>query len=206
MPSFSVLSVSPFQSFILLHQELNFFIFKLFCMLVPFAFHHMHLLLGLCKKGHYCNQNSSKELPCRAGTYSNIVGSFNASNCRICPINSYCPSGSSSPKQCPRHGFRPARLMKVKLYLGKGKQSDCRSCPVDPCDKDGRYTKILYICSMTNSICHCFFHIAASLHHVFTLTISSTKVPRHFLFIRAFTVSSLLLFSHIKLTFSCERV
>jgi len=98
-----------------------------------------------CKTGHYCNQNSSKELPCREGTYSNMIGSFNASNCRICPINSYCPSGSSRPKQCPKYHFRPARLTKVKLYHGKGKQSECTSCPVEPCDKDD--TKCSFICS-----------------------------------------------------------
>ena len=107
------------------------------------VFNQLHLLPGPCKAGHYCNQNSSKELPCREGTYSNMIGSFNASNCRICPINSYCPSGSSRPKQCPKYHFRPARLTKVKLYHGKGKQSECTSCPVEPCDKDGRYTEIL---------------------------------------------------------------
>ena len=103
------------------------------------TFHHVHLLLGPCKKGHYCNRTSSAELPCREGTYSNITGSFHASDCRICPINSYCPSGGSLPKQCPKDDFLPAKLTRVKWYKGKRKISDCRICPVDPCDKDGKF-------------------------------------------------------------------
>jgi len=98
-----------------------------------------------CKTGHYCNQNSSKELPCKEGTYNNINGSFKESNCRICPINSYCPSGSVMPTQCPKEKFSPSRSTKVKLYQGKGKPGDCRSCPVDPCDKEG--SKCSFICS-----------------------------------------------------------
>ena len=121
--------------------------------------HQLSLILGPCKKGHYCIQSSSAELPCTEGTYSNITGSFTASNCRICPINSYCPSGSALPKQCPKDDFNSVRLTRFKLYQGKRKRSDCRNCPVDPCDKEG-----MFCATHTNQLCgisylrFCIFH------------------------------------------------
>ena len=116
--------------------------YKLYSRVIASVFQQLNLLLGPCKTGHYCNQNSSKELPCKEGTYNNINGSFKESNCRICPINSYCPSGSVMPTQCPKEKFSPSRSTKVKLYQGKGKPGDCRSCPVDPCDKEGKGREI----------------------------------------------------------------
>ena len=98
----------------------------------------MFVVLGPCKTGHYCNRNSSKELPCKAGTYSNISGLFNISGCRTCPLNSYCPLACSVPIRCPVSHFFPAELTKIKVFEGKRSKEECRRCPVDPCDHEGK--------------------------------------------------------------------
>ena len=94
--------------------------------------------LGPCKAGYYCDPNSSKELPCEEGRYSNITGLFDKSGCKMCPFDAYCPPGSPLPIPCPSSQFLSAKITTLKMFKGKGKEDDCRSCPVDPCDKIGK--------------------------------------------------------------------
>ena len=86
--------------------------------------------------GYYCSRDSSKETPCKAGTYSNVTGLFNSSGCRSCPMNSYCTSGSAAPIRCPMQPFFPAIDQEIKIFEGKRSVDDCRRCPVEPCDKN----------------------------------------------------------------------
>ena len=113
--------------------------------------------LGPCKAGHYCDPNSSKELPCEEGTYNNITGLFNKSGCKTCPLNAYCPLGSPLPISCPSSNFFPARRTKVKIFEGKRSEDECRWCPVDPCDDTGKYVEYFqshYIKLNTLHRCH----------------------------------------------------
>ena len=103
----------------------------------------MHLVLGPCKAGYYCSPNSSKELPCKEGTYSNVTGLFDKSGCKTCPLNAYCPSGSPLPIPCPASNFLPARRTKIKIFEGKISEDECRWCPVDPCDENGKHVRII---------------------------------------------------------------
>ena len=103
----------------------------------------MCIALGPCKAGYYCNPNSSKELPCKEGTYSNITGLFDKSGCKTCPLDAYCPSGSTLPIPCPSSNFFPARRTKIKISHGKRNGDECRLCPVDPCDSVGECVDVL---------------------------------------------------------------
>ena len=98
----------------------------------------LFLLIGPCMAGHYCSRYSSKEWPCKEGTYSNVTGLFNSSGCRTCPMNSYCVKGSIAPIRCPMHPFFSHKDTTIKIFEGKKSVTDCKQCPVDPCDKAGK--------------------------------------------------------------------
>jgi len=69
-----------------------------------------------CREGYFCAAGSFNETICPAGTYQNQpgqsacldcpqgyfcqAGSINFEN-NICPVGSYCPVKSPSPKPCP---------------------------------------------------------------------------------------------------------
>ena len=98
----------------------------------------VYLALGPCKAGYYCSRNSSKELPCEEGRYSNITGLFDKSGCKMCPFDAYCPLGSPLPIPCPLSKFFPARRTIIKISHGRRNRDECRLCPVDPCDAVGK--------------------------------------------------------------------
>lgn len=47
---------------------------------------------GLCKEGYYCPEGTAEgsEKPCLYGTYSNVTGLVNASQCLPCTAGKYC--------------------------------------------------------------------------------------------------------------------
>ena len=67
--------------------------------------------LGRCEKcteGHYCDWGGHWSLgveaprPCLNGTFQNIAGSQNASDCKACPASYYCPTvATKTPLKCP---------------------------------------------------------------------------------------------------------
>lgn len=89
---------------------------------------------GNCSAGYYCPLSS-------IDSYGQTIYSL----LHICPAGSYCPSGSGSPKSCPKGTYNPV--------LGVMSESDCVSClggkycltpnmtsPSGDCDK-GYYCK-----------------------------------------------------------------
>jgi hypothetical protein len=59
---------------------------------------------GVCPAGGYCPVGSAVALPCPAGTFSNVAGQFDASQCGACSVGFYCagtnlnaPTGPCDP-------------------------------------------------------------------------------------------------------------
>ena len=67
-------------------------------------------LTGECWEGFYCTPNSKKptEVPCLAGTYSNVRGLSLQSQCKDCPAGYYCPAGLTAPIACPSGTYNSA--------------------------------------------------------------------------------------------------
>ncbi|XP_065052520.1 uncharacterized protein LOC135681818 isoform X2 [Rhopilema esculentum] len=98
-----------------------------------------------CRAGYHCNVKTNKEIPCPAGTFSNVTGLFSSSGCKTCPLNSYCSLASTVPKACPRMSFAAAYHTVLKILEGKKSLDQCKICPVDPCDKYGH--NCTFLCS-----------------------------------------------------------
>lgn len=56
------------------------------------------VLISSSTVGTYCEQGSSVEVDCLAGTYNSIS---KQSVCLDCPEGYYCPAGSSTITDCP---------------------------------------------------------------------------------------------------------
>ena len=44
-------------------------------------------------------------MPCPAGTYTDVSGTKNVTDCKMCPAGYYCPEGTATPIDCPRGSF-----------------------------------------------------------------------------------------------------
>ncbi len=91
----------------------------------------------LCPSGNYCPVGSASPVPCASGTYSlNQTGALACSPCNagyycdstvsvftslICPVRSYCPTGSAYPNYCPNGTFGNA--------TGLVSSAGCYNCP-----------------------------------------------------------------------------
>eukprot|EP00795_Rhopilema_esculentum_P013629 gene13629-4530_t len=98
-----------------------------------------------CRAGYHCNVKTNKEIPCPAGTFSNVTGLFSSSGCKICPLNSYCSLASTAPKACPRMSFAAAYHTILKILEGKKNLDQCKICPVDSCENYGH--NCTFLCS-----------------------------------------------------------
>lgn len=49
-----------------------------------------------CQAGTYCPEGSSAEIPCPAGTFNNLVGRFDLTDCYACPPGHFCTEGSTA--------------------------------------------------------------------------------------------------------------
>jgi hypothetical protein len=74
---------------------------------------------SMCEIGFYCPQRTTRpdENPCPAGKYSDEPELTAISECSNCPAGSFCPSGSSAPRECPVGSYAAAGL------------GSCTSCP-----------------------------------------------------------------------------
>ena len=45
---------------------------------------------GLCPEGMYCRRGTIDPIGCPAGTFSNVKGLKNSSQCQLCPYGKYC--------------------------------------------------------------------------------------------------------------------
>ena len=88
------------------------------------------------------------QFPCPAGSYSDVVGLFSASQCKICPEGSYCTynddTGRSTAVQCAQHHYCPEGHIydnfneqgipcppgTFKAEGGLHSPSQCEPCPV----------------------------------------------------------------------------
>lgn len=68
-----------------------------------------------CYIGSYCPDGYTAVQPCQAGYYCSLP-----STKVICPINKYCPEGSSAPVLCPIYQVSP---------LGSSSVTHCYQCP-----------------------------------------------------------------------------
>src|SRR5262249_20849573 len=77
----------------------------------------------VCPAGSYCAQGSERPTPCPVGSFSNVVGNHNVSQCQACtagrycngsgltaptaacPAGFYCPEGTGEPHQLCRFGY-----------------------------------------------------------------------------------------------------
>eukprot|EP00942_MAST-04A_sp_MAST-4A-sp1_P009408 g9408.t1 len=73
----------------------------------------------LCPNGAYCPNATSKIL-CPIGTYSNAIGSTNASTCKLCLAgNIALNEGSTSCTLCPNGAYCPNATSKILCPIGK---------------------------------------------------------------------------------------
>eukprot|EP00794_Sanderia_malayensis_P017758 gene17758-19531_t len=89
-----------------------------------------------CKRGYYCSVNSSLELPCPAGTYSNKTGVFGVSSCIECPRSTYCSIATINPKSCPDVvKYSPVQKFGTFPLPPAKTAADCQRCPLNAsCD------------------------------------------------------------------------
>ena len=86
---------------------------------------------ALCAPGHYCPVKSylSTQVPCPAGTYNNVEGLGEQSECQACLPGYYCPEGSTKMVMCPLGSYSPNNGT-----IGSGPTKDpvamlCLVCP-----------------------------------------------------------------------------
>lgn len=94
---------------------------------------------NLCSVGGYCPLGSYQPTPCPTGTISLLTGAANISTCQpcsagfycpyfattieiVCPINHYCPQGTSDPINCWQGTYSD----NTGLQLA----SECQNCTV----------------------------------------------------------------------------
>ena len=53
-----------------------------------------------CPKGQYCNSRTLAPTNCPSGTYRNLTGGRQQSDCSACPAGFYCPEATVTPIQC----------------------------------------------------------------------------------------------------------
>jgi hypothetical protein len=110
-----------------------------------------------CPAGSYCDVTGlSAGKPCPAGRYNNTAGATLLSQClpcpagkfnqgtgqttcnAICPIGTYCPSGTANPVPCAMGGYCDEEGLGAAKLCGPGTYSDavgatspatCRTCP-----------------------------------------------------------------------------
>lgn len=68
----------------------------------------------ICPPGYYCPESTraGNQFACHAGTYSDVSGLKNFTECKNCPPGSYCPEGTSTepaarPIPCPQGTYNP---------------------------------------------------------------------------------------------------
>jgi hypothetical protein len=110
-----------------------------------------------CPAGSYCDVTGlSAGRPCPAGTYNDTAGATLLSQClpcpagkfnqgtgqtacnAICPIGTYCPSGTANPVPCPMGAYCDEQELAAAKLCAPGTYSDavratspatCRTCP-----------------------------------------------------------------------------
>ena len=80
-----------------------------------------------CPPGYYCPEGTSarNQFSCPAGTYNDVFGLMNYTECKTCPAGHYCPDGSSTeanikPIACPPGTYYP--------FENVGHVLNCRPC------------------------------------------------------------------------------
>ena len=51
----------------------------------------MEATSGQCTKGHYCPEGAIDPVPCKEGTYNDILGRTSDADCQNCKPGYYCP-------------------------------------------------------------------------------------------------------------------
>jgi hypothetical protein len=64
------------------------------------------VFLENCPAGYYCLSDTTVPVACPAGTYRDVPGAEQASDCFACPKGYYCPIGSPFPISCPAGTYR----------------------------------------------------------------------------------------------------
>jgi hypothetical protein len=54
----------------------------------------------VCPAGYFCPPDTTKEVPCAAGTYFNGTNAMSQSNCTSCPPGTFCRLASVLPVMC----------------------------------------------------------------------------------------------------------
>ena len=94
-----------------------------------------------CPMGYFCPVRTAAffDFPCPAGTFSNMTGLVQASQCLTCIQGHYCDPGSSNPMPCPPGTY--------SNQVGVGSQAHCLPChPGFSCPKYGA-TEVTEPCS-----------------------------------------------------------
>eukprot|EP00347_Sterkiella_histriomuscorum_P024400 403331247 len=99
---------------------------------------------SLCPVGFYCKAdlaNGGKliQMPCDAGYYQPFQGKTSSSDCIQCPLGTYCPRGSETPRDCTPGSYCVAGTVSNQAYMCTGgtfstvymgqTSAVCQTCP-----------------------------------------------------------------------------
>jgi len=96
--------------------------------------------LNQCPPGYACEEGTAVNAPgaivpvatsrCDAGTYNDLVGATDPSDCKTCPPGNYCPRGSTAPIICPAGYFCEAG---TQDFCAAGGVGGCDTTPPKAC-------------------------------------------------------------------------
>ena len=90
-----------------------------------------------CPIGYFCPANSTVSQPCPSGTYQDMVGKIQLSDCKACPTGSYCPNPAlpsantcTAGYMCPSQNMINATICPPGTYQASPGQLSCTQCSV----------------------------------------------------------------------------